>query len=117
MAIKSPKNTKIGSIKVVAKIRVTTKDLKGFVPETSMASICSVTLMEPNSAPIPEPIRPAHIRAVIMGPISRMIEILTILGIQDSAPNSCNVGLDCKSKTNPIINPVTPTKSRDRFPI
>ncbi len=88
MAIASPKKTKIGSIKVVAKIRVTTKYLKGFVPDTSMASICSVTFMEPNSAPIPEPIRPAQIKAVIIGPISLIIEILTIEGIQETAPNS-----------------------------
>ena len=56
MAIASPKKTRIGSIVVVAKILVTTKYLKGFVPETSIASICSVTRMEPNSAPIPEPV-------------------------------------------------------------
>ena len=102
---------------VVASIRVTTRYLKGFVPETSMASICSVTRMEPNSAPIPEPILPAQIKAVIMGPISLIIEILTIDGIQETAPNSCSVGLDCRSKTKPIINPVTATKRRERLPI
>jgi hypothetical protein len=38
------------------------------VPETSIASICSVTRMDPSSAP--EPMRPAQIKAVIIGPIS-----------------------------------------------
>jgi hypothetical protein len=50
-------------------IRVTTKYLNGLVPETSIASICSVTRMDPSSAPIPEPMRPAQIKAVIIGPI------------------------------------------------
>ncbi|MNT13631.1 hypothetical protein D3C72_1486070 [compost metagenome] len=113
----SPNNTKTGSIKVVAMIRVTTKYLKGLVPDTSIASICSVTRIEPSSAPIPEPILPAQIKAVIIGPISRIIEILTIDGIQETAPNSIRVGRDCKSKTNPIINPVTATRSKERFPM
>ena len=59
----------MGNITIL-KTRVTTKNLKGFVPETSIASICSVTFMEPNSAPILEPILPAQIKAVIIGPIS-----------------------------------------------
>jgi len=117
IATVSPKKTKTGNIKVVAKIRVTTKYLNGFVPETSIASICSFTRIEPISAPIPEPILPAQIKAVIMGPISLMMEILTIEGIQETAPNFSNVGLDCSVKTNPIINPVTLTNNKERFPI
>ena len=93
-AIASPIKTNKGNIKVVATILVTTRYLKGLVPETSMASICSVTRMEPSSAPIPEPIFPAQISAIITGPISLTIEILTMEGIQDSAPNSIKVGLD-----------------------
>jgi hypothetical protein len=59
-----------------------------------MASICSVTFIEPNSAPIPEAIFPAQIKAVITGAISRIKDKETMLGNQDSAPNFNNVGLD-----------------------
>ena len=82
-----------------------------------MASICSVTRMDPSSAPIPELILPAQINAVITGPISRTMEMLTMEGIQDSAPNSIRVGLDCRVKTRPSMNPVTPTSNRDLFPM
>ena len=115
--MKSPTITNNGNINVVAKIRVMTKYLNGFVPETSIASICSVTFIEPNSAPIPEPILPAQIKAVMMGPISRIIETLTIEAIQETAPNSCNVGRDCKVNTKPMIKPVTLTNNKERFPI
>ena len=66
---------------------------------------------------VPELILPAQISAIITGPISLTIEILTIDGIQDSAPNSINVGRDCNVNTSPKINPVTPTNNKDRFPI
>jgi hypothetical protein len=73
--------------------------------------------MDPSSAPIPEPMRPAQIKAVIIGPISRIIEILTMDGIHDTAPNSRRVGRDCKVKTKPMMNPVTATNNKERFPI
>ena len=112
----SPRITKRGSISIVAKIRVTTKNLNGLVPDTSMASICSVTLIDPSSAPIPEATRPAQIRATITGPISLTIEIPTMLGIQETAPNSSRVGLVCKVSTSPMMNPVILTKGKDLFP-
>jgi hypothetical protein len=55
MPIASAYKTNRGSINVAAKTLVTTKKRIGFVDETSMASICSVTFIEPNSAPMPEP--------------------------------------------------------------
>lgn len=106
----------MGNIKVIAKIRVTTKYLKGLFPDTYIASICSVTRMEPNSAPIPEAIRPAQIRAVITGPISLTIDIPTIFGIHETAPNSIRVGRDCKVSTKPKIKPVNPTKNQESTP-
>src|ERR1700710_2494277 len=56
-----------GCIKVAPITRVTTKNLNGLVAETSIASICSVTFIEPNSAPIFEPTLPAVINAVTNG--------------------------------------------------
>ena len=84
----------IKSINVAESTLVTTRYLNGLVPETCIASICSVTFIDASSAPIPDPTFPAKINAVITGPISRIIETATIAGSQDSAPNFANVGLD-----------------------
>lgn len=62
--------------------------------ETSMASICSVTFMDPSSAPIPDDTLPAQIKAVITGAISLINERETMPGIQDSAPNLDIAGRD-----------------------
>src|SRR6185437_844378 len=105
--------TSTGNINVAAAMRVTTKYLNGFMPDTSIASICSVTFIDANSAPMPEPTLPAKIKAVITGPISLTIETATIAGNHDSAPNSASVGLDCIVSTNPIINPVMATNGND----
>jgi hypothetical protein len=70
--------------------------------------------MDPSSAPIPEPM-PSTNQSGNNRPISRIIEILTMDGIHDTAPNSRRVGRDCKVNTKPMMNPVTATK--ERFPI
>ena len=88
-------STRTGIIKVVAITRVTTKNLKGLVAETSMASICSVTFIEPNSAPIFEPTFPAAINAVIKGARARMIAIEINDGSHDVAPKLVKEGRDC----------------------
>jgi len=85
--------------------------------ETSMASICSVTFIEPNSAPIPDEIFPAQIRAVITGAISLISESATIPGSQDSAPNFTKVGRDCMVSTSPIMKPVMATSGNDLYPM
>jgi hypothetical protein len=46
-----------------------------------MASIWRVTFMEPSSALIPDPHRPATIKAVIMGPNSRTMDSPTMLAM------------------------------------
>ena len=94
MPIPSANITSIGTISVVAKIRVTTRYLNGLIAATSIASICSVTFIEPSSAPIPDEIFPAQISAVITGAISLINESATIPGNQDSAPNLARVGRD-----------------------
>ena len=113
----SAKKTNTGTISVVASMRVTTRYLYGFIPETSMASICSVTFIEPNSAPIPDAILPAQIKAVITGAISLISDNATIPGNHDSAPNSARVGRDCNVSTRPIMKPVIPTSGSDLYPI
>jgi len=81
-----------GSISVAAHTLVTTKNRIGLMEDTSMASICSVTFIEPNSAPIPEPIFPAQINAVMTGPISLISDTATIPGSMFTAPKRTRVG-------------------------
>ena len=103
--------TKTGIMKVLAKMRLTTKNLKGFVAETSIASICSVTFMEPNSAPIFEPTFPAAMRAVMSGAIVLTMAIETKDGNHEVAPKADKDGRDCFVKTVPVIKPVTETNN------
>ena len=103
-------------MKVLANTRVTTKNLKGFTAETSMASICSVTRMEPNSAPICEPTFPAQINPVINGAKAFMIAIPINDGNQEVAPKSAKAGRECFVKTMPVINAVSVIRERDRYP-
>src|SRR5476651_2279524 len=96
----------MGMVSVVASTRVHTKYLNGLVPDTSMASICSVTRIEPNSAPMLDPTLPAAINAVTNGARARMMAIETNEGCHDDAPNCNNDGRDCLVKITPTINPV-----------
>ena len=114
MAMASARTTSSGSIRMVLHTRVTTRYLNGFVPLTSMASICSVTFMLPNSAPMLEPMRPAQMSAVITGPISRTTEMETMAGSMVSAPNSANVGRDWIVRTRPMMNAVMATSGNER---
>ncbi len=98
---------------VVATTRLTTKNLNGFTAETSIASICSVTFIEPSSAPILEPTLPAAINAVTNGAKALMMAIATKEGNQELAPNSAREGLDCFVKTSPVTNPVNEISGSD----
>src|SRR6476661_4103282 len=98
---------------VVANTRVTTKNLNGFVADTSIASICSVTFIEPNSAPILEPTLPAAINAVTSGANARMMAIATKDGNHDVAPNSASDGRDCLVNTKPVTKPVSEVRPSD----
>ena len=78
-------NAKIGTAMVVATTLVTTRYLKGLMAETSMASICSVTFIDPSSAPILDPTFPAQISAVTNGPKARTKAIVIKDGNQEAA--------------------------------
>src|SRR5664279_3423572 len=101
-------------MQVEASTRVATRNLKGFFPETSIASICSLTFIDPYSAPIFEPIFPAAISAVINGASARMSAMDIKEGSQLVAPNSDRDGRDCLVKTIPVINPVRVMMASDR---
>ena len=67
-------NANMGIIGVAARTLATAKKRTGLTEDTSLASICSDTLMKPSSAPIPEPTFPAQINAVKTGSISLIID-------------------------------------------
>lgn len=109
-------NARIGIVMVVAITRVPTRYLKGLIAETSIASICSVTFMEPSSAPILEPTLPAQISAVTKGPNAFMIAMPIKEGNHDWAPKSSKEGRDCFVNTMPVMKPVTVINARDLYP-
>ena len=96
---------------------VTTKYLKGLMADTSMASICSVTFMEPSSAPMLEPAFPAQIKAVTSDPNAFTIATPIIEGNHEAAPKSSNDGRDCLVNTIPMMNPVSVISVNDFNPI
>src|SRR6476620_4320118 len=98
---------------VVANTRVTTKNLNGFVADTSIASICSVTFIEPSSAPMFEPTLPAAIRAVTNGASALITAMEISEGNQELAPKVASEGLDCLVKTIPVIKPVKEINGND----
>src|SRR4051812_19826332 len=103
----------MGIITEVAITRVTTRNLNGLVADTSMASICSVTFIEPSSAPILEPTFPAQISAVTSGANARMMAIEISEGNHEEAPKVCSEGRDCLVKTIPVIKPVSEISGSD----
>ena len=76
-----------GTMTRPARIRGSTSLRMGSVPSARSAAICSVTIIEPSSAAMPEPTRPATINPVSTGPSSFTIEALTSRPTIDRAPN------------------------------
>jgi hypothetical protein len=74
------------SITTVAITRGVTSFFDGSVPRARMASICSVTTIEPNSLAMPEALRPETIRPVSTGPSSRTMESETTCPVSESDP-------------------------------
>src|SRR6478735_8018840 len=102
---------------LVAQTLVTTRYLKGSIAETSIASICSVTFIDPNSALILDPTLPAQISEVTNGPSARTIAIPINDGNHDTAPKFSKEGRDCLVKTIPIMKPVIVIRGSDLNPI
>src|SRR5688572_3729805 len=107
-------NIRIGNINVVAKTRVTTKNWNGRTADTSMASICSVTFIDPSSAPMLDPTFPAAINAVTSGAKALIIAMAISDGNHDVAPNSAREGRDCLVNTIPVTKPVNVINGKDR---
>ena len=89
----------------------------GSVPSARSAAICSVTIIEPSSAAMPEPTRPATISPVSTGPSSLTIDALTRRPTIDRAPNWSSVMPDCSASTMPVNMPVSSTTVSDPTPM
>ena len=76
-----------GTMTRPASMRGTTSLRIGSVPSARSAAIWSVTIIEPSSAAIPDPTRPATIRPVSTGPSSLTIDALTSRPTIERAPN------------------------------
>ena len=102
---------------MVETTRGVTSFLVGSVPRARMASICSVTCMEPSSLAMPLALRPATIRPVSTGPSSRTMESETSCPVKDKAPKRAREFALCKASTAPVKKPVSMTMGSDPAPI
>ncbi len=75
----------------VAHTRGTTSLRTGSAAIERMASTCSVTVIEPSSAVMPEPTRPPTISAVSTGPSSRTSDRATTSPMYSLAPKAARV--------------------------
>jgi len=89
----------------------------GSVPSARIALICSVTTMEPNSEAMPDPARPASIKAVSTGPISRINDREINCPIRLTAPNALSDLEVCRARTPPVKKPTRTTIRIERTPI
>src|SRR4051812_47428240 len=97
--------------------RGVTSFFMGSVPSARMASICSVTTMEPSSLAMPDEFRPATIRLVSTGPSSRTMEVETSWPTSVIDPKRCNVLEVCSASTAPVKKPVNTTIGSEPTPI
>src|SRR5208282_3651070 len=82
-----------------------------------MASICSVTFIDPNSAPMPAPARPQTTKPVTMGPISWTSENTTAAGSNEPAPNRTRLSRVSRERMAPMAAPAKATRGNDFDPI
>ena len=97
--------------------RGVTSFFMGSVPKARMASICSVTTIDPSSLAMPEEFRPATIRLVSTGPSSRTMEVETNCPTRVIEPKRSRVFEACSASTAPVKNPVSTTMGRDPTPM
>ena len=83
----------------VATMRGITSFFIGSVPSARIASICSVTTIEPSSDAMPEALRPEIISEVRTGPNSLIIESDTSVPVSAVAPKVASDEEDCRART------------------
>ena len=105
------------SMKVAAPTRGVINFLVGSVPRARMASICSVTIIEPSSLAMPEEFRPATINPVISGPSSVTMPWETSRPMSAIPPKRCKVLAAFSAKRAPTERPVRTTMGREPTPM
>ena len=93
----------------VATMRGMTNFLIGSVPSARIASICSVTTIDPSSEAMPEALRPETIKPVSTGPSSLIMEKETSCPVMALAPNCASEVDVWRASTPPVKNPVSRT--------
>ena len=106
-----------GSMVTDAIMRGVTSLRVGSVPKARMALICSETTMEPSSEAMPEPMRPATIRAARTGPNSRIRVSETSCPVMLTAPYLRRALSDWIPNTAPVKNPVSTIMVSEPTPI
>jgi len=106
-----------GSESAAAATLGTTSSRTGLPPQARMASICSVTFIEPISAAIPEPARAATMKPASTGPNSRNMPSATNCPTYCSMPNRFSVMPVCCTRAMPKQSPSTATMPVERAPI
>src|SRR6266436_5570602 len=105
------------SMNTVDTTRGVTSFFVGSVPRARMASICSVTTIDPSSLAIPEALRPETISPVMTGPSSVTIPTATSCPMSDSDPKRCSVLALFRASEPPMENPVSTTMGSEPTPI
>ena len=82
-----------------------------------MASICSVTTMEPSSLAMEDALRPETMMPVSTAPSSRIMVRLTNWPVTAVAPNSESVAEDWSESTPPVKNPERMTMGSEPNPM
>ena len=77
-----------------------------------MASICSVTFIEPSSLAMPEALRPAIMSEVSTGPSSRTRVMETTIPVLPTCPYCASARDICRAMTAPLKKPVSTTMGR-----
>ena len=75
-----------------------------------------MTVIEPSSAVMPEPTRPATMSAVRIGPSSRTSERATTRPTNCFPPNASSEYAVCRARTPPVTNAVMPVIESDLTP-
>jgi len=82
-----------------------------------MASICSVTTMDPSALAIDDALRPDTMMPVSTAPSSRIMVRLTNWPVTAVAPKAESVAADCSASTPPVKNPERMTMGNEPKPI
>ena len=90
---------------MLAKMRGVTSLRSGSTPRARMASICSVTTIDPSSLAMEEALRPETMMPVSTGPSSRIMVRQTNWPVTAVAPKAESVAADCSASTPPVKNP------------